>query len=117
MEHCREAARQAPQWVDPLNNLAWALATAPEPELRDGPRALKLATRAVELAGTNNVMVPDTLAAAYAEAGRFGEAVSTARSAQAAGAAQGQSELAAQIQKRPARYSSRQPYREEAGAK
>jgi len=52
LKHWREAARLAPQWPDPLNNVAWALATSPEPELRDGVEAVRLATQAVELAST-----------------------------------------------------------------
>ncbi len=117
LKHWREAARLAPQWPDPLNNLAWALATDPQPELRDGVEAVKLATRAVELAGTNNVSVLDTLAAAYAEAGRFAEATSAARQAQAAAVAQGRAELAEQIHQRLALYGSNRPYRQEPTAK
>ena len=111
--HWREAARLAPQWADPLNNLAWALATAPEPAVRDGAEAVKLAQQAVELAGTNHVGVLDTLAAAYAEAGRFAEASATARQAQATAAAQGQAQLAEAIGQRLALYDAKQPYRQE----
>jgi tetratricopeptide (TPR) repeat protein len=117
LEHWREAARLAPEWPDPLTNLAWALATDPHPEMRDGPEAVKLATRAGGLSGTNNVRVLDTLAAAYAEAGRFAEASSTARQAQAAAAVQGQKDLGEQIQQRLALYGSNQPYRQDPGAK
>ncbi len=117
LKRWREAARLAPQWPDPLNNLAWALATDPRSEIRDGGEAVKVATRAVELAGTNNVGVLDTLAAAYAEAGRFAEAIASARQAQAAAAAQGQAELVEQIQQRLALYSSNRPYRLDLGGK
>ncbi len=112
LKHWREAARLAPQWPEPLNNLAWALATSPQPDVRDGVEAVKLATRALELTGTNNVGVLDTLGAAYAEAGRFAEAVASARRAQAAAAAQGQAVLAEQIQLRLALYNSGRPYQE-----
>jgi protein O-mannosyl-transferase len=78
---------------------------------------VKLARRAVELAGTNSVSVLDTLAAAYAEAGQFAEASATARQAQAAAAAQGQAELAAQIAQRLALYSSNRPYRQQPGTR
>lgn len=74
LEHWREAARLNPKWPDPLNNLAWVLATDPRSEWRNGAEAVRLATRAGELAGTNDVRVLDTLAAAYAETGRFAEA-------------------------------------------
>ena len=113
LKHWREALRLAPRWADPLNNLAWALATDPRSELRDGVEAVELALRAVELAGTNHVGVLDTLAAAYAEAGRFGEASATARQAQAAALAQGQAQLAEAIGQRLALYDAKQPCRTE----
>jgi protein O-mannosyl-transferase len=115
LRHWREAARLAPQWPDPLNNLAWALATDPQAEVRDGLEAVKLATRAVELAGTNNVGLLDTLGAAYAEAGRFAEAAAAGRQAQAAALAQGRAVLAEQIGRRLALYNSNQAYRQEPG--
>jgi protein O-mannosyl-transferase len=113
LEHWREAARLAPQWPDPFNNLAWTLATDPHAELRDGPEAVKLATQAAKLSGTNNVRVLDTLAAAYAESGRFAEATSTARAAQAAAETQALPGLADQIRDRLTLYGSNQPYRED----
>ncbi len=85
--------------------------------MRDGLEAVKLAARAVELAGTNQVGVLDTLAAAYAEAGRFAEATATARQAVAAAEAQGQAELAEQIRQRLTLYGSSQPYRQGPGTK
>ncbi|HSN53400.1 MAG TPA: tetratricopeptide repeat protein, partial [Candidatus Sulfomarinibacteraceae bacterium] len=63
----------APDRVDVANNLAWLLATAPEARLRDGPRAVELATSAVSSMRAPATL--DTLAAALAEAGRFDEAV------------------------------------------
>ena len=58
-----------------LNEIAFTLATAPAPKLRDGPVAVTLAEKAV--AGTNrkDPVIMDTLAAAYAEAGQFTNAV------------------------------------------
>ena len=57
------------------NNLAWVLATAPEESLRDGARAVRLAEQAMTQAGPRARFVADTLAAAYAEAGKFDYAV------------------------------------------
>jgi rhomboid protease GluP len=57
-----------------LNHLAWLLATCPAPEVRDGPRAIRLARRACELDGWKTAAIIDTLAAAYAETGDFTEA-------------------------------------------
>ena len=61
---------------DPIahNHLAWILATAPEADLRDGPRALKHATAACELTSWEVANHLDTYAAALAECGRFTEA-------------------------------------------
>ncbi|MCP5042280.1 MAG: hypothetical protein GY944_14735, partial [bacterium] len=57
-----------------LNNYAWALATSPDPQARDGARAVEAARRAVELVGQRQPAYLDTLAAAHAEAGEWAEA-------------------------------------------
>jgi len=57
------------------NNLAWIMATCPEGTYRDGKRAVELAEKAVALKDAANRL--GTLAAAYAEAGRFKEAIKT----------------------------------------
>jgi tetratricopeptide (TPR) repeat protein len=57
------------------NNAAWLLATCPDDKLRDGALAVKLATVALELSGRKEATCYGTLAAAYAEAGQFDEAV------------------------------------------
>lgn len=58
-----------------LNNFAWVLATSPDDKLRDGPRALKLATKAAEASGYETPHILSTLAAAYAETGDFDNAM------------------------------------------
>jgi len=58
-----------------LNGLAWLLATCGDPELRNGPRAVALAERAVALTGRKDSGILDTLAAAYAEASQFASAI------------------------------------------
>ena len=57
-----------------LNNLAWLLATAPEDSLRDGHRALALATEACRQTDYKQDFILSTLAAAYAETGDFDSA-------------------------------------------
>jgi tetratricopeptide (TPR) repeat protein len=57
------------------NQLAWVLATAPDDKVRDGKRAVEAAKKACELTDHKNGGYLDTLAAAYAESGQFGEAV------------------------------------------
>ena len=62
-----------------LNNLAWVLATSPVDELRDGRRAVKLATEACKLTDYKAPHIISTLAAAYAEVGNFSQAVNWAK--------------------------------------
>lgn len=58
-----------------LNNLSWVLATSPNDDVRDGKRAVELGKRAVELTEEKEAHILSTLAAAYAEAGDFKQAV------------------------------------------
>jgi Flp pilus assembly protein TadD len=60
-----------------LNNIAWILATWPDPLTRDGTKAVMLAERADSLIRGESPVIGATLAAAYAEAGRFADAVKT----------------------------------------
>ena len=69
----REAAEHAD--AETMNGLAWPLATSPDPKLRDGPRAVALAEKAVAGTDRKKPMILDTLAAAYAEAGQFTNAI------------------------------------------
>jgi protein O-mannosyl-transferase len=83
----QKALQINPDHLQTLNNLAWVLATSPRASLRDGNKAIELAQRANHLTGDSNPAVLTTLAAAFAEAGKFPEAVETAQHAlQVAGA-------------------------------
>jgi tetratricopeptide (TPR) repeat protein len=64
-----------------LNQTAWILATCPDASIRNAAIAVDLAQRAVQLSGGHDPRFHDTLAAAYARAGRFPEAVQAARQA------------------------------------
>ncbi len=63
------------------NNLAWVLATSPDDKLRNGRRAVKLATKACELTKYKKAHILSTLAAAYAETGGMNDAVKWAEKA------------------------------------
>lgn len=63
------------------NNVAWVLATSPDPALRDGKRAVEVAQTAVRSTGGKSPLQLQTLAASFAEAGRFDDAVATAERA------------------------------------
>ena len=66
-----------PQKLDDgvLNNLAWVLATSTLDEVRDGERAIELATKAAEITDYKEAHVLSTLASGYAETGDFDEAI------------------------------------------
>ena len=72
--HWENALALRPESLESLNNLSWVLATFPDAWIRNGGRALALATRANQLSGDNNPANLRTLAAAFAENGRFTEA-------------------------------------------
>jgi protein O-mannosyl-transferase len=75
------ALQIAPNNVSVLNSLAWLFATAADDSVRDGKRAAELAERANALTNDSSAVLLHTLAAAYAESGRFDEAMQTARRA------------------------------------
>ncbi len=77
-----------------LNDLAWILATDPEPQVRDRSQAVRLAEHACALTGFQNPLFVGTLAAAYAEAGRFDDAVQMAEKARSFANAIGQKNVA-----------------------
>jgi len=92
------------------NNLAWLLATVPQRSLRQGSKAVELATHANQSTGGNNPLVLHTLAAAYAEAGRFGEAVQTARHALQLAESQSNQVLAAKLRRELQLYEAGQSF-------
>jgi len=92
--------------------LAWILATHPDARLRDSAQALQLATRAFELSPPNDAAALDTLAAAYAEAGRFDDAIKSAQRAAELAQADGPKQLLGDIQARLLLYRAGKPYRE-----
>jgi tetratricopeptide (TPR) repeat protein len=76
-----------------INNLALCFATSPDPGLRNGKNAVRLASRACEMTGYQNTICVETLATAYAEDSRFDEAVATAQLACSLATAAGQPDL------------------------
>jgi hypothetical protein len=94
IQHYRKALDMDSNDPVVLNNLAWILTTASEPELRDGKEAVRLATRAVELTDSRRPLFIGTLAAACAQAGQFPEAVKMAGAARYLAQVTGQTEVA-----------------------
>jgi tetratricopeptide (TPR) repeat protein len=101
-----------PRHVTAQNNLAWLLATCPDNSLRNGNKAVELAQQAVQLSGGKSPEILDTLAAAYAEAGRFPEAIETARQALDLSTAQNNKPLAEAIQNQLKLFKTHSPYHE-----
>jgi len=95
-----------------LNNLAWVFATSPDDSLRDGSRAVQLAEQATRVSGGRMAMVWRTLAAAYAENGRFVDAIQTAQRAIELARNQGNASLAAELQNTIALYETGKPLRD-----
>lgn len=114
VEQYRGALRQRPEDVTTLGNLAWLLATRefPPEAAGGGPGAVELAEKACELTGQRDANLLDTLAAAYAAAGRFDDAAATAQRAVNRAMESGQWELARMAVQRMKLYQSGQPYRE-----
>jgi len=112
LEHYRRALELTPDDVDVLNDLAWLLATHELADGGDPGRVVQLAQRARELAGQNNAQCLDTLAAAYAAAGRFDDAILIAQVAVQLAESSAQMALAQRIQLRLELYRAGRPYRE-----
>ncbi len=91
-----------------LNNLAWVLATSPDEKLRDGKRAIELATTACKVTEYKQAHILSTLAAGYAESGDFKNAILWSTKAVEAGEAS----LKEQLGKELASYKQSKPWRE-----
>jgi tetratricopeptide (TPR) repeat protein len=104
------AIAAAADWPAPLKAKAWILATRLDGGPREAAQAVELAARAVALTRGADASALDTLAAAYAAAGRYAEAVATAAEALAA-AERGNPERAAAIRGRLELFRRQQPYR------
>jgi tetratricopeptide (TPR) repeat protein len=111
LEHWRQVLRAEPNHVLVLNQTARLLATSPEASIRNGAEAVALAERAAKLSGGREPVILDTLAAAYAEAGRFPEAVETARLALAGAVEANRQNLADALKARIALYETKNPFR------
>ena len=110
----QQALQINPDSLDFLNNLAWLLATYPDAHIRNGAQAVKYAGRACELTHDGVTLLVGTLAAAYAEAGRYDDAIATAQEACALASASGEQDLLEKNQKLLALYRAHQPYHETA---
>jgi protein O-mannosyl-transferase len=93
IHYYREALRLKPDLDAAMNNLAMLYASCKQPEFRNGPQAVQLAEAACRLSGRRIPSYLGTLAAAYAEAGCFPDAVKTMQEALALARASGAADL------------------------
>ncbi len=112
MNHYQQALEIAPQDVLSRNNLAWILATSSDASIRDGAKAVVLAEQAVQLSGGGNPIFLRTLAASYAESGRFSEAIAAAQQSMEMAIAQNNRGLVNALESDIALYRARAPLRE-----
>jgi serine/threonine-protein kinase len=111
LDDLEQAVRLAPDWSVACNSLGWLLATCPDPNYRDGRRAVALGRRALENAPEPmRAECLDTLAAALAEYGEFAEAIDTEREAISL---MEDIDRRLNYQRRLSLYEDHEPYREE----
>ena len=108
----RETLEIDPNDVAAQSGLAWTLATAPDPTLRNGAEALAISQRLSQTTEASNPMILRVLAAAYAEAGRFPEAIETTERGITLATSQYRSDLAALLQSDLKLLQSAQPLRD-----
>ena len=110
-EYCQVVAAK-PDQPEALNNLAWLLATCSDNKVRDGAGAVRLAEQGCRLTEFKQAQMVGTLAAAYAEAGRFEEAVTTAQKAIELARAGGDARFAGVVEQLQRLYRAGRPYHE-----
>lgn len=108
----KKAIELDPKYLDALKSLAWLLATSPQAAVRNGSQAVEYGKKALELAGQNDPIIMDTLAAALAEAGRYEDAASLEKMAISLLPQDFDLKERANWQARLALYQKGQPYRE-----
>jgi tetratricopeptide (TPR) repeat protein len=110
ISHYRTALGLKPDFVQALNNLAWILATDPDPKLRESREALTLAHKACKLTDDKEPLPVLTLAAAEASAGRFSDAADLAGKARDLAVASGNKEAAEKAGSLLKLFQAGQPY-------
>ena len=109
----REILRLVPDLPPALYKLAWILATDRNANSRNAGEAVQLAERLCVVTGDRQAEDLDVLAAAYAEVGRFSDAIRVAQKAIELASVAGQQELAQQVQERLKLYQAGRPFHEE----
>jgi hypothetical protein len=100
IQNLKKALELKPNSVEALNNIAYVLAIANNPSIQDANKAIEFAQHACELTGYKNPVMLDTLAIAYAAAGKFDDAIIRAKQAIDAAKAKRQEERVLEIEGR-----------------
>jgi tetratricopeptide (TPR) repeat protein/4-amino-4-deoxy-L-arabinose transferase-like glycosyltransferase len=116
VEHYRKALEMKGDYLPAIEGLAWLLATHPDAAVRNGSEAVRLAEHAVAIAPAGSRSL-DVLGAAYAECGRFPDAVNAAGKALATAQVEGQTAEAQEIRARLELYRSARAYRQPPGVR
>ena len=111
--HLQDVVSLAPDSSTILNDLAWLLATSPDPALRDGQNAVRFAEHGCALTGSKNPTLLSTLAAAYAEVGRFSDAINKGEEALSLARSAGNDDIATLSENLLTSFRANRPYREE----
>lgn len=109
--YLQKALQKDPDMTQALYNLSWIVATSEDEKFRNGIEAVNLAKKLCKLQNYSQPLSLDALAAAYAEAGRFKEAVLTAKKGLALALEMGPKELALSLENRLKLYQTGRPYR------
>ena len=108
----RKALKFEPEMTQALYNLSWILAVYEDKKYRNGEEALKLSEKLCKITQYHEPLALDALAAAYAEEGRFKEAVLTAQKGLELALKMGPKELALGLENRLKLYYAGRPYRQ-----
>ncbi len=106
----QNALEIAPRSPRALGRMAWLRAIAPDARFRNGAEAVRLAELAVQISGGTDLEALDALAAAYAETGRFPEAVQAAQKALGLATARRKPVTARALRERITLYQAGSPY-------
>jgi len=108
--HYRQVVKIKPDWAAPANSLAWFLAVKKNSRFHNPKEAVLVALQACRLTNDSEPALLDTLAAAYAANGQFGEAVNIAQKALNLARSLSQNILADEIERRLDLFKASRPY-------
>jgi tetratricopeptide (TPR) repeat protein len=110
LEQYQTVLHYDPAFLAALKDMAWLLATCPRAEIRNGPESIALAEKACRITRFNDPQCLNVLDVAFAEAGRFAEAISIADQEHQLYLQTGNTNSAAMTEQRIVLYRSSKPF-------